>query len=124
MDEIQIRNMVRQEIERKFASLLKSDRFVFEKLLQIMDGRNIQLGITTGTKIGTSASQKLSVFGVTPVVQQADTGALTKSLAGGTEGSVIETAIAGNDVLDSKFKRVTTRINDIRTVLRAFGIMA
>ena len=116
--------MVRQEIERKFASLLKSDRFVFEKLLQIMDGRNIQLGITTGTKIGTSASQKLSVFGVTPVVQQADTGALTKSLAGGTEGSVIETAIAGNDVLDSNFKRVTTRINDIRTVLRAFGIMA
>lgn len=35
----------------------------------IADGKNIVLNTTTGTKIGTSASQKLGFFNVTPVVQ-------------------------------------------------------
>lgn len=35
----------------------------------IADGKNIVLNTTTGTKIGTSASQKLGFFNATPVVQ-------------------------------------------------------
>ncbi|KKR46083.1 MAG: hypothetical protein UT82_C0018G0018 [Parcubacteria group bacterium GW2011_GWB1_40_14] len=124
MDEIQVRNIIQQELERKFASLFKGDRFVFEKLIQIMDGRNIQLGLGTGTKIGTATNQKLGFFNVMPVVQQADIVALTDSLAGGSAGDIIETAIAGNDVLDSNFKRILGRINLLRTVLRNLGPMA
>lgn len=49
--------------------LTKSDRYVFEKNLQLQDGRNIQLGQATGTKIGTATTQKLAFYGTTPVVQ-------------------------------------------------------
>ena len=62
----QVRIIIRQELE----SLIKSDRYVLEKNLQIMDGRNVQLGLTTGTKIGTSTSQKLGFLGVTPIIRQ------------------------------------------------------
>ena len=61
---------VRKIIHEELASLLKTDRYTFERLVQVMDGRNIQFGITTGTKIGTAANQKLSFFGKIPVVQQ------------------------------------------------------
>ena len=66
----------------------------------------------------------MGFFNATPVVQQADIVALTDSLAGGSAGNVIETAIAGNDVLDANFKRVLGRINLIRTALRNLGLMA
>jgi hypothetical protein len=38
--------------------------------LTIADNTNIVLNTTTGTKIGTSTSQKLGFFNATPVVQQ------------------------------------------------------
>src|SRR3990167_1537101 len=67
MNEEDIKKVIREEL----ANFIRSDRFTFYKLLQILDGRNVQVGLTTGTKIGTSTSQKLSVYGVTPVVQAA-----------------------------------------------------
>ena len=66
MNEEQVRKIVREEI----ATFMKSDKYVFNKLIQIMDCRNIQLGRTTGTKIGTANDQKLGFLGATPVLQQ------------------------------------------------------
>lgn len=69
MDNEQIRQIIREEL----AYLIKNDKYVFHKLIQIMDGRNIQLGKTTGTKIGTeggATGQKLGFFDTAPVVQQ------------------------------------------------------
>jgi len=34
------------------------------------DAVNLKVGTTTGTTIGTNATQKLSLWGVTPVIQQ------------------------------------------------------
>lgn len=39
--------------------------------IQVADAKNIILGTTTGTKIGTATTQKLGFFGKTPVVQPA-----------------------------------------------------
>lgn len=36
----------------------------------LTDGKNIAVGTTTGTEIGTASTQKLGFFGATPVVQQ------------------------------------------------------
>jgi hypothetical protein len=66
MDEARIRELFREEL----ATLLGSDKFVFQKHLQVFDGRNIQTGRTTGTKIGTATDQKLGFFGAAPVAQQ------------------------------------------------------
>lgn len=41
--------------------------------ISLSDAANIIAGTTTGTKIGTSATQKLGFFNATPVVQQAQT---------------------------------------------------
>lgn len=67
MNEQQIREIIRDEL-RNFFGL---DRFYFQKNLQIFDGKNIQIGRTVGTKIGTEATQKIGFYGVTPIVQQA-----------------------------------------------------
>jgi hypothetical protein len=66
MDEARIRQIIREEL----AALLGADKFVFQKHVQLFDGRNIQTGRTTGTKIGTATDQKLGFFGTTPVAQQ------------------------------------------------------
>jgi len=61
---------VRQIIREEFAQLIATDRFTFQQNIQIFDKYNIQLGRTTGTKLGTATDQKLGLWGVTPVIQQ------------------------------------------------------
>lgn len=72
------------ELEGLVRSLLKSDRYIFDKNLQLENGRNIQLGVGTGTKIGTYGAagfsiatadippnpQKIGFFGATPIGPQ------------------------------------------------------
>lgn len=91
-------------LENVIADLVYSDRYIFQKNVQLMDGRNMQFGLGTGTKIGTATTQKLSFYGVTPIVQQ---GAIA-SPAGGL--TVDAPARAG--------------VDSIRAVLTAIGITA
>ena len=65
MDEERMREIVREEITKIF----HSDKFHFSRDMQIANGRNIELGRSEGTMIGTSADQKLAFFGADPVVQ-------------------------------------------------------
>jgi hypothetical protein len=77
------------------------------------EGKNIVLGTTTGTKIGTGASQKLGFFNKTPRVQYAT--------AGGTSGFVdtLGIAIVHNE---STFQGYT--IIDMVNALKAYGLLA
>lgn len=61
-----IRVLLREELSNFF----RSDRYTLDRLLQLSDGKNIQVGKTTGTIIGTEATQKLGFFGKTPIVQR------------------------------------------------------
>ena len=70
MDELTLLKTQVQLLQARLDRLEKSDRYTFEKTLQILDGRNIQLALGTGTKFGTAVTQKLSLWGVTPVIQQ------------------------------------------------------
>ena len=63
MNEEQVRQIIREELQE----FLASDRYIFHKKVQFLDGRDIQLGRTNGTKIGTATDQKLAFFGGTPV---------------------------------------------------------
>ena len=63
----------RQIIREELSSLIGIDRYLFQKNLQIFDGRNIQTGRTNGTKIGTeggATGQKIGFFNKMPVTQQ------------------------------------------------------
>jgi hypothetical protein len=100
MDETQVRKIIRDEL----SDLIKSDKYTFYKLMQILDGRNIQLGRTTGTKIGTETTQKLGFFNNTPAVQQAH-------IADPSGGATIDAAARNT-------------INSILAVLETFGFTA
>jgi hypothetical protein len=71
-----------QAVEKAIADITATDRYTFQKKIQILDGRTIQVGKTTGTKIGLEATEKLGFFGKTPVVQQ-----VVSSVAGGAVAS-------------------------------------
>lgn len=66
MNEQEVREIIRQELR----NLVLGDRITITNLLQMMDGRNIQTGKTTGTMIATEATQKIGFYGKTPVAQQ------------------------------------------------------
>lgn len=75
----QIRAIVQDEL----ATFMKTDRFVFDQNVQLLDARNIQLGRTNGTMIGTAADQKLGFYGKMPVIQAAS---ISNPSGGGTAG--------------------------------------
>lgn len=61
----QIRIIIREEI----GDFLKSDFFDFRKRVKMGDGMNIETSAVNGSKIATSALQKIGFFGQTPRVQ-------------------------------------------------------
>lgn len=83
--------------------------------VQIAD-KDIILGTTTGTKIGTATSQKLGLFNVTPVIQPA-AAAQAAAPAGGAG-----TAAGGWDTAANRDAAIAT-INAIRTALVSLGII-
>jgi len=113
MDEEQVRQIIRDEL----SNIFKIDRIVLDKNIQILDKRNIQLGIGTGTKFGTAATQKLGLWGTLPVVQQsAITDATVQNLTG---GDTVSKSKVTADVLS-----VETAVNLILAALRNIGIIA
>lgn len=91
-DEEQLREFIIDTL----SAHLKTDRYAFDKLVQMLDGRNIQTGKTTGTKIGTETTQKLGFFNATPVVQQ---NKINDPSGGGTTDAEARSAI--NSIIDA-----------------------
>ena len=60
-----IKTIVREEL----ADFRKSDRYTIGRTLVMMDARDIETNINTGTKIATAAAQKMAFWGQTPVNQ-------------------------------------------------------
>lgn len=101
MDEQEIRDIVQEEIAAYFSNMLKgssvmlaeqpiesvirtqADRTIHQKSIQLLDGKNIQVGRTNGTMIGTAADQKIGFYGTTPIVKQ---NAITGPSGSGTAG--------------------------------------
>lgn len=105
MNPEQVRKIIREEL----AAFIATDRVILPKHLQILDARNVQIGRGTGTSIGTQTTQKLSFYGVTPVVQAS---AISAPSGGGTS------------VTDAVDQSARSAINSIRTALTNMGITA
>ena len=69
----QVRQIIKEELE----ALIKSDRYTIHKRMQFLDKVDIDFAAATGTKIGTVLSQKLALWGLTPIVQPSSTGETT-----------------------------------------------
>lgn len=84
----------------------------------LADGANIALNTTTGTKIGTAATQKLGLWNATPIVQPSSTGETTGFTAGSGTAAKNDSTFTGN----SGTKAYT--VGDIVKHLKAAGILA
>lgn len=93
------------------------------------EGKDIAVGTTTGTKIGTAAAQKLGFWNATPVIQPAGAlqAALTNSTGGAQDGTLAAVgATNGSDVsgaINDNFTDIYALLTEIRTALVNTGII-
>ena len=104
MEREEILQLIKDTIRTELDQLSGDDRFVFRRNLEIENGNNIELGRRYGSKLGTDTAQKISVYGVTPIIQ----------------GSTI-TDPTGGATVDGESR---TAINSLIDRLQAFGIIA
>lgn len=81
MDEDALKTIIQQVVREELSAFLGSSQYQFQRDAKFYDARNIQVGYTTGTMIGTDGNQKLGFFGATPVVQQSAPVVLTDVIA-------------------------------------------
>lgn len=69
MDEITLLKQRIELLENFIADFVYSDRYISQKHFQFLDSKNISFGTTNGTRIGTTITQKIGLYGATPVIQ-------------------------------------------------------
>lgn len=94
--------------------------------LEVADAKNIVVGTTTGTKIGTAVSQKIGFWNKAPVVQPSGSAqaALTNSTGGTTDGTLAAVSGSGDDAnINNNFAELHTLLDAIRTALVNTGLI-
>lgn len=97
--------------------------------ITLADASDIVAQTTTGTKIGTSASQKLGFYGAAPVAQpsSANQAAITNTAIGTADGALVSvgttysSTVATN--INNNFADIATLLNEIRSALVSVGII-
>jgi hypothetical protein len=102
----------------KFTTTNSGEKVVFGKDLDISGDHDLIVGTSTGTKIGTAATQKIGFFNATPVVQQNTTGTTT----GTTGGS--GTALHANATITGGVGSTAYTVGDIVKALKTLGLLA
>lgn len=103
------KDRIREVVELVLANFLASDRYTFQKHLQLFNGRDIILGTGRGTSIGTESTQKLAFYGGTPVVRQA-----TFNSVGNVSGTYSQTEV----------QAIVDAVNTIRLRLISYNLIA
>lgn len=116
--EFEQQEQIRQIIREELGTLIKNDRFVFEKIIEILDDRNIHLGKSVGTKIGTETTQKLGFWNSTPIVQHSSTG----ESAGFTAGA--GTTVTHLSTFTGNVGSTAYTIGDVIKALKNSGFIA
>jgi hypothetical protein len=99
-------------------------------LLHLADAGNITVGTTTGTKIGTATTQKISLWNATPVVQPAAVANITTTATAGAlptpDGAVTiaNTATPTVTELLEYCVELEAKLEDLLGKLRTVGIIA
>lgn len=85
-----------------------------------------QMRNAAGTKVVEVNSTGLGLFGVAPVAQPADVGAITDSTGGATDGTLVDVGVAFSQAnINNNFADLALKYNNMRTnVLRALGLTA
>ena len=120
----EVREIIREEVPR----LLAKSQTTIEGNLQLLDSRNIIVGETTGSKIGTSTSQKLGFFNAAPVVRRTSGANLTNNVtAGGTNDTIADytdLATYANDAaaIRNNLHQLARKLKQVNDGLRTLGL--
>jgi hypothetical protein len=98
MTEEQIRQLIRQELQALFGN----GKIIFDQHIKFTEGKNLETGTGTGSKIGGLDTAKVSVYSATPVIRANH----INNPTGGTPDAEARTAI-----------------NSILTALENFGLL-
>lgn len=79
----QQRQEIRKVIEEVLSDFLASDRYTFQRHIQVFNGRNVIVGTGKGTIYATETTQKQAWWNATPIAQPSSVG----QTAGFTAGS-------------------------------------
>jgi len=96
--------------------------------LTLADATDFVFNATTGTKIGTATTQKLGIWGVTPIVQPSGAGqaALTDSTGGTPASSLVDVTTAGladPTKINNNFSSLLTLVAALRTAALNTGLI-
>ena len=101
--------------------------------ITMTDEKNIVLNATTGSKIGTAATQKLGFFNATPIVQPSGAGQAALDTTTNSVGTAIANkqlvAVADTSTADrsaqimNNLATISASVNEIRSVLVNLGLM-
>lgn len=88
-------------------------------VMTLLDAYNIVVGTTTGTKIGTATTQKLSFYNSTPIIQPQATGVTTAGYTANASANAVfaESTFTGNS------GATAYTISDIVANLKAIGLL-
>lgn len=102
----------------KFTTTNSGEKVVFGKDLDISGDHDLIIGTSTGTKIGTAATQKIGFFNATPAAQQT-AAALTTGTSGGSG-----TALHANATITGNVGSTAYTVGDIVKALKTLGLLA
>ena len=101
--------------------------------ITMTDEKNIVLNATTGSKIGTAATQKLGFFNATPIVQPSGAGQAALDTTTNSVGTAIAnkqlvavTDTSGSDqsaAIMNNLATISASVNEMRSVLVNLGLM-
>ena len=112
------------------AAASKNKRITLTELFKIPDAVDIATGTTTGTKIGTATTQKISLWNATPVAQPAAVANITTTATAGAlptpDGAVTiaNTATPTVTELLEYCVELEAKLEDLLGKLRTVGIIA
>ncbi len=97
--------------------------------ITITDAKNIVVGTSTGTKVGTATTQKLGFWNATPIVQPSGSNQASLTDSSGGSASTTLSAVGatnGSDVsgaINNNFASLARLVNQLRSDLVAAGII-
>ena len=122
----QVREIFREEIPAFLARSLTT----IEGNLQLLDSRNIIVGGTTGSKIGTSTGQKLGFWNKSPSSQPTNGADLTNNVAvGGMTDTIanytdLTTYATDAAAIRNNLYQLAKKLKVVNDALRSIGIMS
>src|SRR3990167_6451116 len=78
-----------RELENQVKQISRRGNVFSEPVVIYLDGRNLQFGTSSGSKIGTSTSQKISFWNASPSIQPTNGANLTNNVTAGGSNDVI-----------------------------------